>query len=142
MSIVYTIAIMLQFMYIHGIYLVNLNFLYLYIVYLWHILMSTFSFKHSGQSGRLVLLDQRWACCARAAHHGVCVSCLAEFANGRIKGRVKSKVNKVSKKIGMRRRRRNGRRSCRRVEEDESDDDKDMRAHVLRGKPNLRRISW
>ena len=32
-------------------------------------------------------------------HHGVCMSCLAEFANVRIKGRVKSKVtrNEVSK---------------------------------------------
>ena len=42
----------------------------------------------------------RRACCARAAHHGVCLSCLAEFRNGRIKGRVKSKVtgNEISQK--------------------------------------------
>ena len=36
----------------------------------------------------------RWACCARAAHHGVFLSCLAEFANGGIKGKVKSKVTR------------------------------------------------
>ena len=42
---------------------------------------------------RLVQQVWCWACCSRTAHHGVCLSCLAEFANGRIKGRVKFLCN-------------------------------------------------
>ena len=62
-------------MYIDGIYLVYLNFLYLHTVYLCYIPTPTF-FTHPGGTGRLVPQVRRRAlpCCASAAHHvSVCL---------------------------------------------------------------------
>ena len=123
--------------------LVDFNFSYLYIVYQKYIPTPTY-FTHQGRTERLVPQVRRWACCARAAYHGVSLSFLAEFVNGthygRIKGRVKSKVtrNEISKnKRDVEEEEEKDAKEedvedpkLRRVEEDEFDDDEDMCAQT------------